>query len=121
MIASSLKTTKADEISVDLEKISSHPIDVEMGGVKVIFCIRNEKFRLPYFLDYYRRLGVTQFFAVDNNSTDDTQSYLLEQEDVHVFFTTQSYKESNAGRKWTSYLADPVSYTHLTLPTIYSV
>lgn len=98
-----------DEISdtdSNLTKVSGRDIDVGLGGVKVIFCVRNEKFRLSYFLQYYRGLGVSEFFAVDNNSTDDTQSYLLAQEDVHVFHTTSSYKESNAGRDWTTELAD---------------
>lgn len=88
-----------------LEQRSTHEIDIESTRPRVFFCIRNEKFRLPFFLDYYRNLGIEQFFAVDNNSTDDTLSYLLEQPDVHVFYTEQSYKESNAGRAWTSYLA----------------
>ena len=83
----------------------SGEIPDELEGVLVFFCIRNEKFRLPYFLDYYRKLGVKWFFAVDNNSTDDTSAYLQSQSDVILYFTDQSYKDSNAGRAWTSQLA----------------
>jgi len=73
--------------------------------VNIIFCIRNEMFRLQFFLDYYRRLGVTSFYAVDNGSTDGGKEYLLEQDDVALFYTDKSYKSCNAGRDWTSYLA----------------
>jgi len=85
--------------------ISSNNIKVLESEISVVFCVRNEKFRLPYFLEYYRNLGVTHFFAVDNASKDDTQQYLLSQSDVHLFYTESSYKESNAGRDWTTYLA----------------
>ena len=94
------------EIQSALTQVSEHHIDPETEGVKVVFCVRNEKFRLAYFLEYYRTLGVVEFFAIDNDSTDDTQAYLLTQPDVHVFHTTESYKASNAGRNWTSELAD---------------
>jgi len=81
-------------------------IDPNNDCIKAVFCVRNEKFRLPFFLDYYRKLGVKEFFAIDNASTDDTQAYLLDQNDVHVFHTTQPYKSSNAGRDWTTEVAD---------------
>ena len=48
-------------------------------------CVRNESLRLPYALSYYRRLGITKFFIVENNSTDDSLHGLLEQPDVHVW------------------------------------
>lgn len=88
-----------------LEKISVQNIDPSRSCIKAVFCVRNEKFRLPFFLDYYRKLGVREFFAIDNFSDDNTQKYLLQQKDVHVFFTKQEYKKSNAGRDWTHELA----------------
>jgi len=93
-------------VSSVLTKVSHQRVDSSLTGIKAVFCVRNEKFRLPYFLEYYRKLGVNEFFAIDNNSDDDTQSYLLEQPDVHVFHTEASYKESNAGRDWTSEIAN---------------
>jgi len=93
-------------VESSLTKVSEHSIDPDTDGVKVVFCVRNEKFRLAYFLEYYRNLGVIEFFAIDNDSTDDTQDYLLSQPDVHVFHSSASYKESNAGRDWTSELAN---------------
>jgi len=89
-----------------MQHISHHEIDPENDCIKAVFCVRNEKFRLPFFLDYYRKLGVKEFFAIDNDSSDETQVYLLDQNDVHVFHTTQAYKSSNAGRDWTSEIAN---------------
>ncbi|MEO0368678.1 MAG: glycosyltransferase family 2 protein, partial [Pseudomonadota bacterium] len=85
--------------------VSKTGIADQRQGVSVIFCIRNERFRLPFFFQYYREMGVTEFFAVDNDSTDGTLDWLLSQPDAHVFHTDQSYKASNAGRDWTSYIA----------------
>jgi len=87
-------------------QVSSHKIDPKHDCIKAVFCVRNEKFRLPFFLNYYRGLGVREFFAIDNDSSDGTQNYLLDQPDVHVFHTSQSYKSSNAGRDWTSKIAN---------------
>jgi len=88
-----------------LQQISPSLIDAQKDCIKAVFCVRNEKFRLPFFLEYYRGLGVQEFFAIDNDSEDETQEYLLQQPDVHVFFTSQEYKMSNAGRDWTHELA----------------
>jgi len=95
-----------DGLNSSLSQVSTREIDPDSQGVKVVFCVRNEKFRLAYFLQYYRDMGVSEFFAIDNDSSDDTQTYLLEQNDVHVFYTASSYKESNAGRDWTTELAN---------------
>jgi len=84
---------------------ASHP-DFDDGPVNVIFCIRNEKFRLTYFLNYYRDLGVSSFYAIDNGSTDGSLEYLISQPDITVYHTEASYKSSNAGRDWTSEIAN---------------
>lgn len=62
--------------------------------------LRNEKARLPYFLDYYRKLGVNHFFFVDNDSTDGSREYLQDQPDASVWTTTASYKRSKFGVDW---------------------
>lgn len=86
-----------------LEEVSRNTVAKD-NGVKVFFCVKNELDRLPFFFSYYRNMGVVEFFAVNNNSTDGSCDYLLKQEDTHTFFTNESYSESNAGRKWTSEL-----------------
>lgn len=66
--------------------------------------IKNEAHRLPFFLEYYRKLGVNHFIFVDNASTDDSLFYLKKQKDVTVFYTEGSYKDSNFGMHWLNYL-----------------
>lgn len=62
--------------------------------------VRNEARRLPFFLSYYRRLGVNRFFIVDNGSTDGTLERLRESPDCHTFVTTETMSETNAGMHW---------------------
>lgn len=82
--------------------------DLTLGDdeIVVVSCMRNEGQRLPYFLDYYRRLGVTRFLLVDNDSDDGTREFLAEQPDVEYFWTNGSYRGSSAGRLWLQELAD---------------
>lgn len=88
------------------------PIEVGDRDVLVLCCLRNEVQRLPYFLQYYRRLGVRHFFVVDNASTDGSGEYLAAQEDVHVFWTDASYRGSAAGRLWMQELAAHYARRH---------
>ncbi len=67
-------------------------------------CLRNEALRLPYFLDYYRRLGVTHFLIVDNASTDETRALLMDQPDVSLWSTEASYKAARFGLDWVTWL-----------------
>jgi hypothetical protein len=72
------------------------------ADVICVSCVRNESLRLPYFLEYYRTLGVGRFFFIDNDSTDGTLQYLLDQGDVHVYSAAGSYAESRCGVLWTN-------------------
>jgi hypothetical protein len=78
-----------------LEKLDSRPIPERLGEIRCFPCIRNEVQRLPYFLEYYRGLGIDRFFFIVNNSTDGSTAYLLDQTDCHVFHCAESYFEGN--------------------------
>ena len=71
----------------------------------VIAVARNEFVRLPYFLRYYRNLGIEHFLFVDNGSEDATVAYLSEQPDCSVWSTTASYRKSRFGLDWVNWLA----------------
>lgn len=63
----------------------------------VLFAVmRNEMLRLPRFLEHYRKLGVSRFFVVENNSTDGTGVYLQSQPDVHLYRTRDSFTRKEA-------------------------
>lgn len=82
----------------------------------LLFCTqRNEAVRLPYFLDYYREMGVGHFFFVDNDSTDGSLDYLAEQPDVSVWSTTASYKRARFGVDWLNWLQRKYAHGHWAL------
>lgn len=68
--------------------------------VLLFACLRDERIRLPYFLKYYRDLGVSHFFFVDNDSQDGSLSYLAEQKDVSIWSTKASYRDARFGMDW---------------------
>lgn len=77
-----------------------NPLSIVPDEIILFTVVRNELWRLPWFLSYYRSLGVNRFFFVDNDSDDGTQEFLLKQPDVHVFWTPGSYAKSYSGMKW---------------------
>ena len=82
----------------------------------LLFCTqRNEAVRLPYFLDYYRDMGVGHFFFVDNDSTDGSLEYLADQPDVSLWRTDASYKRARFGVDWLNWLARRYAHGHWAL------
>ena len=81
-------------------------------AIFVLSTLRNERIRLPYFLRYYRNLGVNHFLIVDNGSTDGSREYLAEQPDVSVWKTNSSYKRSHFGMDWLTSLQRRYGHGH---------
>ncbi|WP_353620622.1 glycosyltransferase family 2 protein [Paracoccus albus] len=85
------------------------PVETRLRKVPsdAILCfvtLRNELVRLPFFLDYYRNMGIGHFLIVDNGSNDGSLEYLKEQQDVSVWSTSGSYKASRFGMDWLNWL-----------------
>ncbi|EDX73866.1 hypothetical protein MC7420_5746 [Coleofasciculus chthonoplastes PCC 7420] len=72
--------------------------------------VRNEIKRIPFFLNYYREKGISKFFIVDNDSEDNTLDYLLQQEDVYVWYTEESFKKNK--RIWLEWLLKNYGQNH---------
>ena len=87
-----------------LQRKDGNPLSIAKNAILIFTVVRNEIGRIPWFLEYYRNLGVDRFFFVDNNSTDGTFEYLLEQDDVYLFHTTQPYATSYSGVRWLNQL-----------------
>jgi hypothetical protein len=67
----------------------------------LLFCtLRNERERIDWFLQHYRRLGVDHFLFIDNDSDDGTREVVLAQPDASVWHTRASYKASRFGMDW---------------------
>lgn len=82
----------------------------------LLFCtLRDERVRLPYFLHYYRNLGIDHFLFVDNGSTDGSCDYLAAQPDVSVWTTRASYARAHYGIDWLNGLQARHAHDHWTL------
>ena len=58
----------------------------------VVLCVKNDLKRLQMLVEHYRMLGVHRFAFLDNNSTDGTYEWMLNQVDIDVYRTTEPYR-----------------------------
>ena len=69
----------------------------------ILLCvIWNELLLLPFFIDHYKKLGVTHFVFIDNNSSDGTVDYLMTRDDlnIEVYVDGSSYADAKFGIDW---------------------
>ena len=82
----------------------------------LLFCtFRNEDVRLPFFFEYYRKLGINHFLMVDNGSEDAGSAYAMEQPDVSLWRTDAPYGEARYGVDWLTYLQGKYADGHWAL------
>lgn len=86
-----------------LKELKHSKIPDKPDEVRLFTMMRNESLRLPYFLDYYFSKGVDRIFIIDNGSTDDSVSLALQRDNVHVFQTSESFKNYS---NWMEILLD---------------
>jgi len=84
----------------ELVREDEKAIVISSSSLLCCVVVRNELPRLPYFLNYYRQKGVDKFLIVDNRSTDGTLEYLLQQDDVYVWWSAKSFNQVNFGSVW---------------------
>jgi hypothetical protein len=83
-----------------LRRLDANPVPDSVTEIRLFAKIRNEAERLPFFLNYYRKLGVNRFFLIDNCSEDPTVEFLRQNDDCHIFSTDQKMAVSRAGMDW---------------------
>ncbi|RKF17215.1 glycosyltransferase family 2 protein [Roseovarius spongiae] len=88
---------------------------IRPGHILLFSTMRDEHVRLPYFLEYYRGLGVDHFLIVDNESSDGGGDYLADQPDVSLWHTRGSYRRSRFGVDWLNWLQARYGHGHWTL------
>lgn len=101
--------------SFELTEVQNNTKRIAPDDVLVVSTMRNERVRLPYFLNYYRDLGAAHFLIVDNASDDGTLEYLTQQTDVSIWTTQASYKRSTFGVDWMNWLCRRYAHEHWTL------
>jgi hypothetical protein len=75
------------------------------GEIALVSVVRNEAERLPLFFEHYRKLGVTRFFMVDNNSDDGSRNVILAEPLADAFLAHASYAEGLGGVYWANGIA----------------
>ncbi|QYZ72043.1 glycosyltransferase family 2 protein [Neotabrizicola shimadae] len=88
----------------ELSSVVDRSSAIRSDDILVFSTLRNERVRLPYFLKYYRDLGVSHFLIVDNDSDDGSREYLQAQPDVSLWSTKASYRRSRFGVDWLNWL-----------------
>lgn len=99
----------------ELTPVVSRVQEIRPDHILLFSTLRNERVRLPYFLKYYRDLGVNHFLIVDNDSQDGSRAYLADQADVSVWSSTHSYKRSRFGVDWLNWLQMRHGHGHWSL------
>ncbi|MDX1782143.1 MAG: glycosyltransferase family 2 protein, partial [Thalassovita sp.] len=98
-----------------LQVVADRTGQIRSGDLLLVSVLRNEVGRLPYFLKYYRDLGVAHFLVVDNASDDGSAEYLSEQGDISLWRTSRSYRESRFGLDWLTWLQMRFCHGHWVL------
>jgi glycosyltransferase involved in cell wall biosynthesis len=89
------RTMKAKEITYRKMRAS-----LKQASHVLICVIRDENYRMPFFLQYYRNMGFQHFICIDNGSTDGTIERLSQMQDVSLITSAGSYKASRFGNDW---------------------
>lgn len=95
--------------SLAIEEIEFTSKNIKNNDILLFTIMRNESLRLPYFIEYYKNLGVDHFFLLDNNSTDDTIRFASEMGDINIFKTKNKYQHHWF---WMEYLLEKYGRNH---------
>ncbi len=99
----------------ELSAVNDRTSQIKKSDILLFSTFRNEGVRFPYFLKYYRDLGVNHFIMVDNESDDGGTEYLKEQPDVSLWSAKGSYKKARFGVDWLNHLQRKYAHEHWTL------
>ena len=76
---------------------------------------RDENTRIPYFLEYYRKLGIDHFLFVDNQSDRPMADVLANENDVSLWYSDEAYAGTRFGVDWMNALLGAYAVGHWTL------
>ena len=99
----------------ELTAVSDRTRDIGPDDILLFCTFRNEDVRLPFFFEYYRKLGINHFLMVDNGSEDAGPAFAQEQPDVSLWRTDAPYGEARYGADWLTYLQGKYAHGHWAL------
>ena len=73
-----------------ITKIKSNPV-CDKDNPIIVLSVKNDRKRIEMLIRHYRKLGTELFAIIDNGSDDGTFEWLLEQKDVDLYRTDDSY------------------------------
>jgi glycosyl transferase family 2 len=74
-----------------IAKADLRAVPVAPDEIRAFLVVRNEALRLPFVLDYYFAKGIDRIFVLDNRSSDETPSIVLERDNTHLFSTGDNF------------------------------
>ena len=60
----------------------------------VVLCVKNDLARIQMLVKHYRNIGIRKFAILDNGSTDGTFEWLVLQNDIDLYKTSDKYSSS---------------------------
>lgn len=99
----------------ELTVVQNNTGKIAQNDILLFVTLRNERIRLPYFLKYYRDLGIQHFIVVNNDSDDGSLEYLQGQKDVSMWNASAGYKRSRFGVDWLNWLQMRYAHGHWSL------
>ena len=99
--ARAMRYNRAEDVrGLDLRPLSLEPLNRFRDNILLFASFQNERAFAPWFLDYYRSIGVEWFFIIDNQSQDGTAEYLAAQKDVTVYSSADIFLSVASGMCW---------------------
>lgn len=98
-----------------LKPIQDHTSRIKPNHRLLITVGKNENSRIPYFLEYYRNLGIDHFLFVDNISNPPMADVLSGQPDVSLWRTEQNFTDASYGVDWVNALLARHAVSHWVL------
>ncbi|MFQ6546971.1 glycosyltransferase family 2 protein [Aestuariibius sp. 2305UL40-4] len=90
--------------SRELSAVQDRTATIGPDDILLFMTLRNERIRLPFVFDYYRKQGINHFLIVDNGSDDGSDTYVAGQPDASLWRTDGSYKRARFGMDWLNWL-----------------
>lgn len=78
--------------SAMIKSVYANKRTVNKKEVLLFSIMRNESDRLPYFIEYYQKMGIDHFYLLDNNSTDNTFQFISGNPRISAFKTKDNYR-----------------------------
>ncbi|MEW9838530.1 glycosyltransferase family 2 protein [Mesorhizobium marinum] len=96
-----------------LVRISGGDVEINKRDILCVVGVKNEYNRIPYFIEYYKKIGVNKFLIMDNCSNDGTFEYIMRRDDCILFRTNGSHFEMNTQPpRWTNAILNTYAENH---------